>query len=97
LKRAVGESTVTRAEVVHAARREMAVTLQDVVLRRTELGTACPPSEAELRTTAELLAGELGWDDGRTADEIEAMREFFREHGASRNYGDTDSSPLPAG
>jgi glycerol-3-phosphate dehydrogenase len=64
-----------RAEAVHAARREMATTLDDVLLRRTrahlfdrEASLAAAPA------VARLLAPELGWDD----DEIDAQVAAYR-------------------
>jgi glycerol-3-phosphate dehydrogenase len=68
---------VLRAEVVHAAREEMVETLADVVLRRTDLGTAGHPGEAALRECAALAAAELGWDDARAARELEDARSAF--------------------
>jgi glycerol-3-phosphate dehydrogenase len=53
-----------------AVREEMAVHLADVVLRRTDLGTACPPSETDLARVMAVMAPELGWD----AAAIEAER-----------------------
>ncbi len=57
-----------RAEVIHQARREMALTVSDVMIRRTHLfhqdrgqGAVAAPA------VAELLAGELGWDAARQA------------------------------
>jgi glycerol-3-phosphate dehydrogenase len=65
------------AEVVHAARREQARTVGDVLLRRTRLGlTAARPlleSDAVERVSG-VLGGELGWDAGRIADEASAFR-----------------------
>ncbi|HEY6760794.1 MAG TPA: glycerol-3-phosphate dehydrogenase/oxidase [Baekduia sp.] len=58
------------AEVVHAARREQARTLGDVLLRRTRLGLVAARSVAgpdaasatAARRVAEAMAPELGWD-----------------------------------
>jgi glycerol-3-phosphate dehydrogenase len=62
-----------QAEVVYQARREMALTVADVLIRRTRLfhrdpgqGTAAAPS------VAGLLARELGWDAGREAESLAA-------------------------
>jgi glycerol-3-phosphate dehydrogenase len=55
------------AEVVHAARREQARTVGDVLLRRTRLGlvaardVAAPDGEVARRVAA-AMAPELGWD-----------------------------------
>lgn len=86
----VGSSAVLKAEVVHAVRKEMASTLGDVVFRRTDLGTAEHPGEDALRTCAELMAPELGWNDERTRRELEAVRKAFplgREAGKARCRG----------
>lgn len=70
----VGDDTaVTKAEIIHAVRAEMAQHLSDVVLRRTDMGSAKPPTTATLTATAELMAAELGWDKARVATEIDAV------------------------
>ena len=68
---------VLQAEVVHAARHEMARTLVDVVVRRTMLGTAGHPGKAIARTCAEILARELGWTPTRVSAELDALRSFY--------------------
>jgi glycerol-3-phosphate dehydrogenase len=64
---------VLQAEVVYQARREMALTVADVLIRRTHLfhrdpsqGTGAAP------VVAGLLARELGWDAGREAESLAA-------------------------
>lgn len=61
---------VIRAEIVHAVRAEMACTLADVILRRTELGAGGRPDDACLQACADLMAAELGWEPSRTKQEI---------------------------
>ena len=61
---------VTRGEVRHAVRREMAVKLSDAVLRRTEAGSAGHPGGDALRAAAEVMGAELGWTAARTDAEI---------------------------
>ena len=53
LGRRLPESTVLGAEIVQAARFEMAQSLADVVFRRTELGTLGHPGDAALEAAAE--------------------------------------------
>lgn len=84
--RTVGESGVLEAEVVHAAREEMAAGLEDVVLRRTDLGTAAHPGREAVAACASLLAEELDWSEARTAEEIADLEAFFARHGALRRY-----------
>jgi glycerol-3-phosphate dehydrogenase len=62
------------AEVVYAARYEMATSVEDVLARRTRaLLRDAEAARAAARRTAELLAPELGWDAARVEDEIEAF------------------------
>lgn len=83
-----------RAEVVYACREEMALTLEDVLQRRTHIAL-----EDRLRGTAiagdvaQLMARELGWD------EQEQLRQIERYLAAARAYAGplaewlTDLSP----
>jgi len=70
-------SEVLKAEVLHGVREEMAQKLSDVVLRRTDLGTAMNPGETALKETAGIMAAELGWDDIRIKQEIEEVRQIY--------------------
>jgi glycerol-3-phosphate dehydrogenase len=75
-----------RAEVVHQARREMAMTVADVMMRRTHIfhmraDQGLPATPA----VAQLLAQELGWSEATQAssqrfyvEEVERMRSAFR-------------------
>ena len=59
---------VLRAEVVHQARREMSLSVADVMVRRTHLFRRHPGQGAELTpVVAGLLGRELGWDAAREA------------------------------
>ena len=48
----------------------MARTLNDVILRRTGIGTLGYPGDEVIGRVATIVAGELGWDDGRKEQEI---------------------------
>ena len=63
------------AEVVYAVRSEMAVTLDDVLSRRTRarLQNARATRKASKRA-AKLMAQELGWDKDRRKGEVKAFR-----------------------
>jgi len=58
------------AQVVYAARREMARTLCDILLRRTGLGSLGHPGQEVLSAVARVAARELGWDQDRQEEEI---------------------------
>lgn len=70
-------SPVIGAQLVYAAREEMALRLEDVVLRRTELWLA-RPADAALQAAADRMAAELGWDAARRAREIDATHAALR-------------------
>lgn len=60
-----------RAEVVHAARAEGALHLDDVLTRRTRLSIESWDRATDVaEETARLMGDELGWADDRRADEI---------------------------
>ena len=62
-----------RAELIHAVRREMAITLCDLLIRRTHLFYEVPGHAlAEATGVAELVGQELGWDAARQAAELAA-------------------------
>jgi glycerol-3-phosphate dehydrogenase len=60
-----------RAEAVHAVRQEMAVTLEDVLSRRTRALLLDEAATAGVAgDVARLLAGELGWSEDETAAQV---------------------------
>jgi len=71
------DSPVIGAQLVWAARQEMAVTLADAVIRRTPLGALGYPGEAALQRAAAIVGAELTWSDARMREEIEAVRAFY--------------------
>lgn len=64
---------VTRAEILYAVRSEMALTLADVALRRTDLAAGGHPGRDVLRAAADIMATELGWSDSQSASEVAAL------------------------
>ena len=67
------------AEVVHAIEREMAVRLSDVLVRRLHLfyktrDQAVPATSA----VADRMAGALGWDGSRRAEELAAYLQLVK-------------------
>jgi len=62
-----------RAEVVHAARAEMALGVDDVLSRRTRLRLQSRDATLDAApVVAGLLAAELGWDDTEVTREVAA-------------------------
>ena len=64
---------IVAAEIDHAASREMALTLEDAVFRRTGLGTIGHPGPAALRRCAARMARIHGWDEAQIRSEIERV------------------------
>jgi glycerol-3-phosphate dehydrogenase len=61
------------AELVHAMRREMAITLADLLIRRTHLFyEAADHAIGQLPRVVDLAAFEMGWDEDRKAAELAA-------------------------
>jgi glycerol-3-phosphate dehydrogenase len=63
LAKTIPFSAITEAEIVHAVKDEMALSLADVVLRRTDLGSLGRPADASIAACADIVARALGWDD----------------------------------
>jgi glycerol-3-phosphate dehydrogenase len=61
------------ARALEVVREEMALTLEDALLRRLDLGTQGPPPEADVAVVASAMAAELGWDPPRLARERAAV------------------------
>ena len=69
---------VTRGEILHAVRHEMAVRLADAVLRRTEAGSAGHPGLDALEAAARVMGAERGWPEDQRAREVEHTDQFYR-------------------
>lgn len=72
------------SRVRQAIRGEMAMSLEDVVIRRLGFGlTSCPPVEV-LGQIADSAAEELGWTDRQTDDEVRQLLGRFLPGGITR-------------
>src|SRR6266581_1582439 len=78
-ERLVPDLPYIRAEVVYACRAEMAMTLEDMLARRTRIlledgarGSGIAPQ------VAALMAGELGWSSDQTHSRVEQYRALVR-------------------
>jgi glycerol-3-phosphate dehydrogenase len=75
LRRCVGGTTTSLAEVAWAIEHEMAQSLSDVVFRRTGLGTAGDPGVPALTETAAYMQQMLGWSHKRTGEELHGVEQ----------------------
>jgi glycerol-3-phosphate dehydrogenase len=78
LMRLSQSSPVIGAELIWAARREMAVTLRDAVIRRTPLGALGHPGDPAALCAAAIMAPEHGWSPEQTAAELSSLRSFYQ-------------------
>ena len=65
-------ASLSLAQVVYAARKEMAYNMEDIVLRRTGLGTLGNPGNRVLWRIAGVAANELNWNI------IKRIKEFIK-------------------
>ncbi len=68
---------VIAAEIIYCVKHEMAVSLSDVVFRRTGIGSAGHPGKALLGKIASLLANELSWSEQTKQQEIKEVDEVY--------------------
>lgn len=66
------------AEVVYAIRHEMALTLKDIMLRRTGTGTLGHPGEDTLQAVLNTAAELLHWDEERKLSEYQSVMQVFQ-------------------
>jgi glycerol-3-phosphate dehydrogenase len=67
----------TPAQIAFALTEEMALTLEDVVMRRTGLGQFGKPSPQVLDKIAGQMAAHLGWNEIRKASEIASLDHIY--------------------
>jgi glycerol-3-phosphate dehydrogenase len=78
LAEAVNADGEILAEVSYAATHEMALTLNDILFRRTGIGTLGHPGDAVLSKVADSAAGALGWSAERRRAEIQKAEAAFK-------------------
>jgi len=80
LARCFTGSHVSFAEAAYAVRSEMALRMNDVVFRRTELGTDGHPGVAALDELQALLGKELGWTMQRSCEERALVEQHLQRY-----------------
>jgi glycerol-3-phosphate dehydrogenase len=81
LRRLLPPHPAIEAEVVHAVRRELAQTVEDVLVRRFHLFYEHADHGAlAAQRVAELMGEELGWDEQRVAEEADRYRALVLSH-----------------
>jgi glycerol-3-phosphate dehydrogenase len=95
LMRRVSPEPIIGAEIAYAIKSEMAMSLSDCVLRRTDVGTGEMPTDETLTACAEIAANVLGWDSSRAEAEIESVKAsypfFGKVNGFAKNIDEKKS------
>ncbi|HEY5048704.1 MAG TPA: glycerol-3-phosphate dehydrogenase/oxidase [Rhizomicrobium sp.] len=78
LAESLGSTGDVGAQFVFAAREEMALTLEDAVMRRTGLGQLGDPGRKALESAATLMGAVLGWSEGRKHAQVESLGPLFK-------------------
>jgi glycerol-3-phosphate dehydrogenase len=73
----LGPSQDVPAQIAFAVREEMALTLEDVVMRRTSLGQFGRPSHQAVTQVVALMSRELGWSVEKQQNEIAALDRLY--------------------
>ena len=68
-----------RQQSYYAVRNEMAMTLEDVIVRRTDLAERGLLDEQKLQWCALMMTEELNWTKIRSVDELQRTRERLRK------------------
>jgi glycerol-3-phosphate dehydrogenase len=71
------EQMLLKGLVSYAVNQEMAQKLSDVIMRRTELGTAGHPGRDWLELCANEMGKILGWDKNKIQKEVDEVNEIF--------------------
>jgi glycerol-3-phosphate dehydrogenase len=74
----LGPSGDTPAQVRFALTEEMALTLEDMVMRRTAIGQFGKPAPEVLEKVAAMMATHLGWSAEETQRQIASLDPIFR-------------------
>ena len=83
-----------KAEVIWAARHEMALTVEDVLARRTRALFLNAAAALEMApTVADLMAQELGWGGTAKAKSLAAFREVASKYVLSKLRAERSSEP----
>ncbi len=70
-------SPVIEGEIIYATRESAAVRLEDVVFRRTPLGSAGDPGDSAVARAAAIMARESEWSNVRSDEELARVRQRF--------------------
>ncbi len=77
---ALAGSATVHAELTHAVEDEMAMHVEDVILRRTNLGSGSHPGSAAIEAAALAMQPLLGWTEDERRAEVAATEAVLEQH-----------------
>jgi len=77
LTRLCPERETLEIEIYYGVRHEMAITLDDVLFRRTGLGTIGHPGDGAVARCADLMGDMLDWDDAEKEQQIAVVQRRY--------------------
>lgn len=77
----IGCTNVLGAEAIHAVRFEWATSLEDIVLRRTELASAGDPGGDAIEQVAQIVAPIFDWDREEVTAQVKMTRSLLENRG----------------
>ena len=66
------------AQIIYAVEHEMACHLDDVMFRRTGLGTLGHPGNEVIERCADIMSDPLHWDHEKRQSEIERVLSYYQ-------------------
>ncbi len=69
---------VIKSEVIFAIKEEMALHLDDIIFRRTDIGSSGLPKNLELGFISKVAGDELGWTETERIHEIKIIESYCR-------------------
>jgi glycerol-3-phosphate dehydrogenase len=97
----IGATATVKAELTHAVEDEMAVHLDDVILRRTNLGFGSHPGARAVEEAAAVMQSLLGWSAAQRREEVAATEAVLRHHLAAETGASgravPDGAAVPSG
>ena len=77
MQNVTGSSEIIKAEIINSVRHEMALKVTDIILRRTDMGSAEYPGDEAIADTAKIMGKELSWNEERIRKEIDEARAVY--------------------
>ena len=73
------KETILSSSIIYSIRKEMAYHLDDVLLRRTWLGSSGKPNESHISLCLDTMTRELGWDRTQQQSELERVERAYQK------------------